>query len=152
MKQSRTDDIIEARMRPGAITRDGLLGADRRKLRDILDADDAAVRRLGLSHAAIAARMRDLRDAGARGLGEPIRVDDTYEIRVDAARGRLPCPFGHSGLFDKEFTEVLHVRSGERITFSRLNIHLVEAHGFYEGLGAPFRQDPERLARVLGLI
>ena len=69
MKQSRTDDIIEARMRPGAITRDGLLGADRRKLRDILDADDAAVRRLGLSHAAIAARMPHPRPVGSARTG-----------------------------------------------------------------------------------
>jgi hypothetical protein len=28
---------------------------------------------------------------------------------------------------------------------------MIEAHGFYEGKGSPFRVDPERAARVLGL-
>jgi len=151
MKQSKRDDIIQGQMRPGVLTRGGLLGGDRRKLRDIIEADDAAVRRLGLTHAAIAARMRELREAGARGLGEPIRVDDAWEIRVDSVRGRLPCPFGHPGLYAKEFVEVRNLRSGERATFTQLNIHLIETHGFYEGLDAPYRQDPETLARVLGV-
>lgn len=149
VKQSLSDDMIQDRMRPGVITRDGMLGEDRRKLRDILDADDAAVRRLGLTHARIAARMRELRDAGARGLGEPIQVLGHFEIRVDSVRGSLPCPFPHPGLCRKEFVEVRNLRSGERVTFTELNTHLIEAHGFYEGRGSPFRQDPETLARVL---
>ncbi len=151
MKQSRKDDLVQEQMRPGAITRDGMLGEDRRTLRDILDADDAAVRRLGLEHAGIAARMRELRDAGARGLGEPIRVGDGFEVRVDAVRGKLPCPFGHPGLYDKEFVAVRNLRTGDAVTFTRLNIHLIEEHGFYEGIGAPFRLDPATLARVLEL-
>ncbi|MEI7899262.1 MAG: hypothetical protein WCK89_03355 [bacterium] len=149
MKQSANDDAIQNQMRPGVITLDGLLGQDRRKVRDILDADDAAVRRLGLTHAAIAARMRELCAAGARGLGQPLRVLDHFEVRVDSVRGKLPCPFLHRGLYPKDFIEVCNLDSGEQVSFSELNIHLIEAHGFYEGLGAPFRQDPERLARVL---
>ncbi|HRR34135.1 MAG TPA: hypothetical protein P5026_08565 [Kiritimatiellia bacterium] len=149
MKQSRQDDIIQDRMRPGVITRDGLLGHDRRPLRDILEADDAEVRRLGLTHAAIAARMRALRDAGAEGLGEPVTVLDHFEVRVDSVRGLLPCPFPHEGLCRKEFVDVRNLRSGGQVVYTELNIHLIEAHGFYEGLGAPFRQEPAILARVL---
>ena len=149
MKQSARDDAIQNQMRPGHLTRDGMLGADRRKLCDIIEADDAAVRRLGLSHAAIAARMRELRDAGARGLGQAIRVLGHFEVRVDSVRGKLPCPFLHPGLFQKEFVEVRNERSGEQALFTELNIHLIQEHGFYEGLESPFRQDPATLARVL---
>jgi len=149
VKQSARDDTIQEQMRPGVITQDGLLGADRRKLRDILDADDAAVRRLGLTHAAIAARMRALREAGAKGLGLAVPAGDGFEVRVDCARGGLPCPFLHDGLFQKEFIEVRNMRTGERVTFSELNVHMIEAHGFYEGVGSPFRLDPATLARVL---
>jgi len=152
MKQSVRDDQIQEQMRPGVITRDGMLGADRRKVRDILEADDAAVRRLGLTHARIAARMRELRDAGAAGLGQAIDVLDHFEVRVDSARGGLPCPFMHEGLFGKEFVEVLNRRSGERLTFTALNVHMIGTHGFYEGEGAFFRQDPQVLARVLELL
>jgi len=149
MKQSAMDEAVQSQMRPGVLTRDGMLGDDRRKLGEILDADDAAVRRLGLTHACIAARMRELRDAGARGLGEPIRVAGHVEIRVDSARGQLPCPFRHEGMFRKEFVEVTNLKSGRQISFTALNMHLIETHGFYEGLGSPYRQDPETLARVL---
>lgn len=152
MKQSRRDAIIQKQMQPGEITLDGMLGTDSRRLRDILDTDNATVQRLGLDHATIAARMREVRNAGALGLGTAISVGDDLEVRVDAARGKLPCPFSHPGLYDKEFVEVRHIPSGEQIIFSQLNIHLIEAHGFYEGLGASFRQEPETLARVLGLL
>ena len=149
MKQSKKDDNIQQQMQPGMITRDGMLGEDRRKLRDIIEADAADVGRLGLVHSQIASRMLELRNAGARGLGEPIRVNDTFEIRVDGVRGKLPCPFGHPGLYAKEFIIVRNLRSDEQVTYTRLNIHLIEAHGFYEGLGSSFRQDPATLARVL---
>jgi hypothetical protein len=149
MKQSARDDAIEDRMRPGRITHDGLLGTDPRRLTEILDADAAAVGRLGLTHAAIAARMRELRDAGAAGLGVPVRVGDRFEVRVDSARGTLPCPFPHRGMYRKEFVEVRNLRSGEQAVFSELNLHLIEAHGFYEGTGSAFRQDPATLVRIL---
>lgn len=152
MKQSIRDDRIQAQMRPGVTTRDGMLGEDRRKVRDILDADDAVVKRLGLTHVGIAAHMRMLRNAGAAGLGQAIDVSDHFEVRVDSVRGKMPCPFLHEGLFPKEVVEVLNRRSGERVTFTELNMHMIEAHGFYEGVGSPFRQDPETLARVLGLL
>lgn len=149
MKQSARDDLIQEQMGPGVIAQEGMLGSDRRKLRDILDADDAAVRRLGLTHAAIAARMRELRDAGAAGLGLAVKVGECFEVRVDSARGGLPCPFLHDGLYQKEFVEVRNTRTGEQVTFSELNVHMIEAHGFYEGVGSPYRLDPDVLARVL---
>ncbi len=152
MKQSAKDDAIQEQMRPGVITRDGLLGRDPRKLRDILDADDAAVRRLGLTHAGIAARLRELRDAGARGLGQAVTVEGRFDVRVDSARGGLPCPFLHEGLYAKEFVEVHNLRTGERLVYSELSMHLIEAHGFYEGEGSPFRLEPAALARVLELV
>jgi hypothetical protein len=150
MKQSRKDDLIQAQMRPGVITRDGLLGDDTRALRDIIEADEAAVNRLGLSHAVLAARMRELRAAGVRGLGDPVTLDGTFEIRVDAVRGRLPCPFRHPGLYPNELMTVRNLKLGETVIFTRLNIHLIASHGFYEGLGSPYRLDPATLARVLG--
>ena len=151
MKQSRKDDLIQAQMRPGVITRDGLLGDDTRALRDIIEADEAAVNRLGLSHAVLAARLRELRAAGARGLGDPVVVDDTFEISVDSTRGRLPCPFGHPGLYPAEVVTVRNLKLHETVTFTRLNIHLIASHGFYEGVGSPYRLEPATLARVLEL-
>ncbi len=149
MKQSPELDRIQGQMAPGVLTRDGFLGNDRRCLAEIIDADCAVVHRIGVTHAAIAARMRDLRESGKSGLGLPVRVPPHFEVQVEAARGRQPCPFGGRGLFGKTTTFVTNVRLGEQVQFSDLQIHMIGMHGFYEGTGSRYRIDPERLVLVL---
>jgi hypothetical protein len=150
MKQAPDLDKAQREMRPGAITRDGFLGDDNRKLLDILLADDAAVANMGLTHAAIAGRMTELRDAGLKGLGNTVPVEDRFEVLVEGVRGRLACPFGDAGLVPKVNTTVKNTATGEQLIFTDLNIHLIEHHGFYEGRGAAFRLDPVSLASVIG--
>lgn len=149
MKQTSDMDLIQRNMRPGAITRAGLMGPDRRNLAEVLVDDDARVRRLGVTHCAIAARMRELRLAGAKGLGETIAVAPHFEVRVDSVRGRLPCPFIHKGLHQKTNITVRNLRTGAETSYTDLHIHMIEAHGFYEGRGSEFRLDPEALVGVL---
>ena len=149
MKQTPALDQAQRRMRPGAITRDGLLGDDPRSLGEILDDDQAEVQRLGLTHALIAARLRELRDAGAAGLGLTVPVPPHFEVAVEGARGALPCPFGHPGLVGKTTVTVRNSRLDEQVRFTDLNIHLIGEHGFYLGRGSAYRLDPGRLARVL---
>lgn len=149
MKQTADMNRIQEQMKPGAITQSGFLGADTRPLTDILVADEAAVLRLGLTHRVIADRMRFFRAAGVKGLGTSMSLESHFEARIDGARGKMPCPFGHPGLFEKTFTVVRNLRLQEEITFTDLHIHMIDEHGFYEGEGALFRLAPERLARVL---
>jgi len=149
MKQTPDWRQAQANMRPGVITLTGFLGADGRDLVQIIDEDDATVRRLGLSHARLAARMAELRDAGLAGLGEFIPVSPHFAVRVDGVRGRLPCPFGEPGLHPKTNVTVRNLASGRELTFTDLSIHLIREHGFYQGRGAPFRLEPADLAAVL---
>ena len=149
MKQTPQMQQIQEKMRPGVVTRDGFLGEDDRNLVDILIEDDAEVKRLGLTHQAIAQRMTELRDAGMRGLGEYIDVEPYFEVRVDSIRGKLPCPFGDPGIFPKTNISVRNKRLGEEILYTDLHIHMIWAHGFYEGRGATFRLPPARLAEIL---
>jgi hypothetical protein len=149
MKQTVQLTRIQEKMRPGIITRDGFLGTDRRNLIDILVEDDATVKRMDLTHEIIARRMMDLRDAGYRGLGNFISVSPLFEVRVDSARGKLPCPFGDPGIFPKTNTTVKNLNTGKTVTFTDLHIHMIGSHGFYEGKGSPFRLEPEELASVL---
>jgi hypothetical protein len=149
MKQTVQMQRAQQRMAPGVITRDGFLGDDRRPLVDILIADEETVKALGRDHAAIGARMVELRDAGMAGLGEFVNVAPHFEVRVDSVRGRLPCPFGDPGIFPKTNVTVRNTRTGREITYTDLHIHLVRVHGFYEGRGSPFRLEPGDLAEVL---
>jgi hypothetical protein len=149
MKQDPDWQQIQANMRPGVITLQGFLGPDGRDLVQIIDEDDAAVRRLDLTHGAIAARMAELRDAGARGLGEFIDVPPHFAVRVDSVRGRLRCPFGEPGLTPKTNITVKNLATGREITFTDLNIHCIRAHGFYQGRRSVFRIDPAALAEII---
>lgn len=151
MKQSKELDQIQAQMQPGSITQAGMLGSDKRRLGDIIEEDDAAVKRLGLTHQKIAAALVDIREQGKSGLGIATMVTSDLEVRVDSARGQLPCPFLHKGLIPKTYTVVRNVKSGREIIFTDLNIHMIEEHGFYEGRGSLYRLDPELLARELSI-
>jgi len=107
------------------------------------------VRRLNLTHQAIAARMCALRDAGEKGLGETIAVAPCFEIRVDSVRGKLPCPFMGGTIVQKLNTTVRHTVLDREVTYTDLNIHMIEEHGFYEGHGSLFRMAPEELVAIL---
>ena len=149
MQKKHSLDALEQTLRQASATREGLLGRDERGLAAILQADAEAIRRHGLTHAHIAQHLLALRQAGWEGLGEPVPVPPHFEVRVDAARGTLPCPFGDQGSFAKVNTTVHNLERGKEITFTDLNIHLIAAHGFYEGHDAQFRLDPEQLIDTL---
>lgn len=150
MTMSETSRMKEAQdnMRPGKVSLPGFLGQER-DLQRLLDEDDGVVRRLGLTHAAIADRMRELRDAGTAGLGEFAAVSPHFEVRVDSVRGRLPCPFGDRGLQPKTNITVRNLSTGREITYTDMHIHLVAVHGFYEGRGNVYRIEPADLAAIL---
>lgn len=149
MKQSRELDKVQEQMIPDVITHSGLLGSDTRKLGDILEHDNETVKRLGLTHKKIAARMMQLRAQGMKGLGLPVNTEDNLEVSVESARGKLPCPFLHKGLYAKNCTVVKNLDTGNEILFTDLNIHMIEEHGFYEGFGSLYRLDPETLIKEL---
>lgn len=149
MKQTEQMKEIQERMKPGVITLDGFLGADERNLIDILVEDDAEVKRFSLTHEKIAARMQELRDAGKEGLGDLVSVAPHFEVSVDIARGKLPCPFGHRGLIRKTIIKVKNMKKDRGITFTDMNIHMIEEHGFYQGKGSPYRQEVIDLVNIL---
>ena len=149
MKQTPEYDAIQRQMAPGVITLDGFLGTDTRKLIDILNADDAIVRRAEITHEQIAQRMQYFRDAGLDGLGEFMTIDNNFDVRVDSVRGKLPSPFGGPGMYEKVNTTVINKTLGREVTYTDLHIHFVRDHGFYEGKGSPYRLDPEELIAVL---
>jgi len=150
MRQSPEQDAIEKRLGPGKTSRDGFLGTDTRHLGEIIVEDDLSVKRLDLTHAAIVDRMRFFRDAAEEGFGGVVMVPPHFEVRSDSVRGKISCPFGHQGGgFAKNTVIVENTRLNKQVMYTDLTIHLIEAHGFYQGRGAYFRTDPAVLAEVL---
>ncbi|NCA99845.1 MAG: hypothetical protein EOM08_01975 [Clostridia bacterium] len=150
MKQSPNLQDIQEAMKPGSLSAEGFLGTDDRSLSDILQADQQTVRRLGVTDQAIAAAMRRLTEAAKTGLGKPIELDGLYEATDDEFMGRLPCPFRDNFKAEKRITTVHNLATGQTMAWSDLNIHMIEAHGFYEGFGSHYRLEPAGLVDFLG--
>jgi hypothetical protein len=149
VKQSPELSIAQTNMRPGVITLHGFLGPDDRNLIDILTEDDGEVNRLGFSHEQIALRMEELRDQGKRGLGEFIKVEPHFQVRVETVRGKLPSPFGGAGLHRKTNTIVRNDAVDREITYTDLQIHLISNNGFYQGKGSTYRLRPADIVDIL---
>jgi hypothetical protein len=148
MKDTIQHKQAQERMRPGAITAQGFLGQDGRAVAEIVEADEAEFRALGLEFEEVASALEALRDEAEKGLGEPVAARGGWEVQTGDVRGKLPCPFG-DGIHHKNSVSARHAGSQEFITFSDLSIHLLRAHHFCQGRGSPYRLEPEALARLL---
>jgi hypothetical protein len=137
-------------MAPGALTMDGFLGTDSRDLVEILQDDDGAVRRLNLEHRQLADGLQHLTDLALGAFGAPV-LEGVYEVCACEAMGVLPCPFGEPRLHNKAVIHAKRTDTRGTLTWTVLNVHLIREHGFYEGMGSPFRLDPAALAEFLGL-
>uniref|UniRef100_A0A7C5VK56 Uncharacterized protein n=1 Tax=Fervidobacterium thailandense TaxID=1008305 RepID=A0A7C5VK56_9BACT len=134
-------------MKPGKITADGFLGNDDRNLVDIITTDEEEFSLLGMDFIEVAKLMRKLMKEGLKGLGQPI-IYDKWEIKVDEARGHLPCPF-QDGIFRKCVATVKNLKNGKEIVYSELSLHLLAAHHFLQGKGSKFRLEPTLIKEVL---
>jgi len=148
MKNTQAESEAHERMKPGVITAQGFLGTDTRSLADIVQADTEAFRRAGIDIEQAADFLEHLRDIGQKGLGEPTGVESKYVVTVGDARGLLPCPF-QDGTFHKNSIEAVDERTGTKIVYSDLSIHLLRKHRFCQGTGSPFRLDPAAIAGMM---
>jgi hypothetical protein len=140
---------LDEMLRPSRISAHGFLGRDTRPVEEIIEADAATLARAGRTPQEVASRMREVTQAALAGQETTVRVGDTLDASAFSVRGAMPCPWPHPGRYAKTVTTARRVDSGETVRWSDLNVHMVECHGFFEGIGSPYRVDPEALLRVL---
>jgi hypothetical protein len=73
------------------------------------------------------------------------------QVFIVSYKGWQDCPWGCDARGASDFM-VVNRQTGGSVTAPELMPHLIRTHHFFEGLGTPFRTDPERLASVLGLV
>jgi hypothetical protein len=93
--------------------------------------------------------MRELTELAKTGLGDWVKVSEKLEVSVDDNRGSIPCPWSHGVRCSKMITTVRRFDTKVSLRWSELNIHMIEAHGFFEGKGTAFRLEPELLIKVI---
>jgi hypothetical protein len=149
MKRTPHMQKLEETLRASKIVAGGFLGTDERPLEEIIEADGAEVTGLDRSIPEIATRMWEITDLAKRGLETSVEIDEGLEARVIEARGPIPCPWPHPGRFSKTVVMATRTGTGKSVRWTELNIHMIEAHGFFEGRGSGFRIEPADLIEVL---
>ena len=148
-------------MRPGAFSQRGFLG-EHERLADVLGADAGTLAELGLSREDLAGPLDRLLDAGEAARGRSARIDDRLDIGIEVFTGFQICPWAPDpnrgqcpaagGVLHASVEWHLHNRrTGDRLSGPGLIVHLIRAHGFFEGFESPGRVDPRLLAKVLEL-
>ncbi len=133
-------------MEEGACSKDGFLGDDPLGLGRV-EADERLLSEAGMTHAEIGGALGDLWKLARILMGEPLEPVPGVVVDVEEARGHLACPFGHPGIYAKGRMTITHDKGELRVT--PLSIHMIRAHGFFGGLGSPFRVEPVALIELL---
>jgi hypothetical protein len=149
MKQSPRDKNLDRMLRSGKLAAGGFMGADARGVEEVVAEDAATLTKLGYNAAQVARRMQELRDMARPALGNWVNVGELLQVKSEDYKGFIVCPWPHAGRFEKRVTTAQRLDTGQSVSWSDLNIHLVEEHGFFEGRGAFFRIEPEDLIRVI---
>jgi hypothetical protein len=157
---SVTLDEVEARMRPGNFSQAGFLGPEE-SLRQILELDACTLEELGVTADALADKLGQLLESAIASVRTVTRVG-TCSIRLQRYKGPQICPFAPEpyenpcpGRGDKRFASIdwsiSNSRKGIQLSGPGLIVHLIGAHGFFEGIQSPYRVPPRKLAQLLEL-
>lgn len=140
---------LEEMLRSSKLVAGGFLGSDTRPLPEIIETDMYVVSRSGYTLAEIGDRMNEITRQASDGQGLAVAIDDNLEAVVDDSRGRLVCPWPGEDTFLKRTTTVTRKDTGTQLRWSDLSIHLIQKHGFFQGIGSPYRLDPKVLIETI---
>jgi len=65
--------------------------------------------------------------------------------------GKIPSPFTGEGVFRKGEVVIKNRTTGDKMVLTPLSIHLIKAHGFFQGKGSGYRIEPDIAAALLKL-
>jgi len=126
------------------------MGVDSRSVQLIIDADRKTVETLGYTPESIAALLTLAFDRAERAFGDTVELcPGVFAVHYEA-RGKIPSPFDDGALFQKGEVIVTEREGGAALNITRLGIHLVRKHGFFQGVGSRYRLAPAGTVRLLG--
>ncbi|MFH1760015.1 MAG: hypothetical protein ABIA63_02840 [bacterium] len=151
MKRSPEEDELYRRLKPSRFSGSGFLGNDNRSLEEIIDADLQMLNKLGISKEELADNLIMVFKRAKSAFGAEVTVTDSTKAIYYESRGRIPSPFKGDGVFEKGIVMVKNIKMHKEIVITSLSINLVEKYGFFQGIGSPYRINPEIAVLILGL-
>lgn len=155
IQQLDEDELVlyEQRLYPNSYSQVGFLGVND-KLLDTVSKDLEYLESVNITTEQIANRLNRIIKQYFNSDSDHI-IDGKFKITDSiCTKGHQECPFHEldndkkkpSGSSDYEIT---NVETGEKFWFPILIIHLIRAHGFFEGKGSSYRVEPETVIRIL---
>ncbi len=152
---------VEERLKGRKWSSHGFIG-EHEDLKQLLDEDDLLVKKLGLTHEAIADRVEyfiyksnEIAGKSHDIDGEGTIDDGKFYIGYVTHCGRQGCPWGPVNFHYRYGNNIYWVKNmelKEHIRFPGLILHLIKNHHFYEGKQSPYRFDIAKAVRVLEVI
>jgi hypothetical protein len=140
-----------ARLGPSRFSALGFLGDDTRDFEEIVADDGRNLEKLGITHEQLVKALSEVYERTLAAGEEPVDIGPGVFAECLECRGRVPSPFSGEGTFPKHQVRVYCDNTSESFLITALSLHLIERHGFFQGVGSPFRIDPARAVAMLGL-
>jgi hypothetical protein len=153
MKRSPEESDMLDNFGPSKFSGDGFLGTDRRTPQEIVNADAIELERAGMDAAALGRALGVIFDRVRQAMGAPVEIMPGVTACYHESRGVIPSPFRGEGTFEKGEVAVSGLPGFGDVVMTRLSIHLIERHGFFQGRGQRYRIEPAAailLARASG--
>jgi hypothetical protein len=151
MKRSPEEKQLRERLSPSKFSGEGFLGGDDRPVDEIISADLRILEEMGVTREELVSALRKAYAEAESAFGAAVEYRPGITAVHFESRGWIPSPFRGEGRFRKGEVLVTNHRTGSTILITPLSIHLIEAHGFFQGRGARYRLDPERTVETLEL-
>lgn len=152
MKKAPDDSRLLERLGRTKISAEGFLGRDQRQLDEIIADDLSTCDKIGTTPSKIAAALDVVFAKAEARFGAAVEILPSISAAHADAKGSISSPFPGEGTFDKGETIITNSMTGEKFRVTRLSIHLIRMHGFFQGVGSKYRIEPDRIASTLGLI
>ena len=127
------------------------MGSDQRPIDEIISEDLRVLEQHHISKETIVDALDNVYNLAQKAFGVDVMIRDGVTAVFHESMGRIPSPFQGDGVFEKGEVVVKDAETGHVMTITRLGIHLINKHSFFQGVGSPYRIDPERAISILGL-
>lgn len=151
MKQSPSEKELIRNLSPSKFSAEGFLGSDSRPVDEIVNEDMAVLARHHVSKETLAHALTEAYDMAQKAFGADILIRAGVTAVFHESMGRVPSPFKGAGVFEKGDVVLKDLQDDHGIIITRLGIHLIGKHGFFQGKGSPYRIDPLAAIKLLRL-
>lgn len=141
MKQSPSEESLHDRLKPSKFSAGGFLGDDSRSVDEIVATDKRKMEKNDIDPDHLIELLQESFDRAREAFGGEVEISKGVTVTFHESMGRIPSPFRGEGVFEKGEATV-QANGDTKFRITRLGLHLIKKHLFFQGEGSPYRIDP----------